>query len=49
MHKEDITCEVCDSEFSIEHYEEDRVSFCPFCGESFFKPEWDEDEEEDEE
>lgn len=53
MNKEDLVCEVCDSEFSVEHYEEDEVCFCPFCGESLFKDDdssWpDADEDEDEE
>lgn len=37
MNKEDLVCEVCDSEFSVEHYEDDEICFCPFCGESLFK------------
>ena len=55
MDKEDLVCEVCDSEFSVEHYEEDEVCFCPFCGESLFNDDdtdgnWpDEDEDLDEE
>ncbi len=54
MDKEDLVCEVCDSEFSVEHYEEDEVCFCPFCGESLFKDDddsaWpDADEDDDEE
>lgn len=52
MNKEDLVCEVCDSEFTVEHYEEDEVCFCPFCGESLFKAEWDadsDDEDADEE
>jgi uncharacterized CHY-type Zn-finger protein len=44
MNKEDLVCEVCDSEFSVEHYEDDEICFCPFCGESLFK---DDDEDDD--
>lgn len=43
MNKEDLVCEVCDSEFSVEHYEDDEICFCPFCGESLFKDEDDDD------
>lgn len=52
MNEEDLVCEVCDSEFTIKHYEDDEVLFCPFCGEGNFSkddvnPEdFDEDEEE---
>jgi uncharacterized CHY-type Zn-finger protein len=53
MEREDLVCEVCDSEFSVEHYEEDEVCFCPFCGESLFSEDdetWpDADEDQDEE
>ncbi len=42
MDREDFVCEVCDSEFSVEHYDEDEVCFCPFCGESLFKDDDDE-------
>lgn len=51
MNKEDLVCEVCDSEFSVEHYEDDEVCFCPFCGESLFKDdeditdEWDDEDD----
>ena len=51
MNKEDLVCEVCDSEFSIEHYEDGEIYFCPFCGESLFHDEedddWDEEPEEE--
>lgn len=51
MNKEDLVCEVCDSEFSVEHYADDEVCFCPFCGESLFKDDeedgdWSEEDEE---
>lgn len=36
MEEEDFVCEVCDSEFTVKHYEEDEVAFCPFCGETLF-------------
>ena len=36
MNEEDLVCEVCDSEFTVKHYEDDEVLFCPFCGESLF-------------
>lgn len=53
MIKADKTCSVCDSEFSVEHYHDDEVCFCPFCGESLFGEEDDdydwEDEDQDEE
>jgi uncharacterized CHY-type Zn-finger protein len=52
MTKEDLVCEVCDSEFSVEHYEDDEICFCPFCGESLFKDdddditeEWDDEDD----
>jgi hypothetical protein len=52
MNKEDLVCEVCDSEFSIEHYEDGEICFCPFCGESLFhddddEEEWDEELDEE--
>ena len=34
MQEEDCVCEVCDSEFTVKHFEEDQVAFCPFCGET---------------
>lgn len=46
MNKEDLVCEVCDSEFTVEHYEEDEVCFCPFCGESLFSSDWDSDSDD---
>ena len=49
MNKEDLVCEVCDSEFTVEHHEEDEVCFCPFCGESLFVADWDDEDEESEE
>jgi uncharacterized paraquat-inducible protein A len=53
MEEEDFVCEVCDSEFTVKHYEEDEVAFCPFCGETLFKDDDDVDsddwEDEDEE
>lgn len=48
MNREDLVCEVCDSEFSVEHYLEDEVNFCPFCGESLFVEEDDDIEFEEE-
>jgi DNA-directed RNA polymerase subunit RPC12/RpoP len=52
MQEEDYVCEICDSEFTIKHFEEDQAVFCPFCGETLSKdleeeidPEdWNEDE-----
>jgi DNA-binding response OmpR family regulator len=35
--------------FSVEHYQEDEVCFCPFCGESLFKDEWDADSDDESE
>lgn len=49
MNKEDLICEVCDSEFIIEHYN-DSVTFCPFCGESMeTSTDWDEEVLDDDE
>lgn len=54
MEEEDFVCEVCDSEFTVKHYEEDEVAFCPFCGETLFSDDDDDTdtndwEDEDEE
>jgi uncharacterized paraquat-inducible protein A len=53
MEEEDCVCEVCDSEFTVKHFQEDQVAFCPFCGESQFKDneddididDWEDDDE----
>lgn len=39
--EEEIVCEVCETEFTISHEEEDKLAYCPFCGNSL-------NEEEDE-
>jgi transcription initiation factor TFIIIB Brf1 subunit/transcription initiation factor TFIIB len=47
MEKE-ITCAVCETEFTIIHEEEDTPEYCPFCGNSLeedlvdLEEEWDE-------
>jgi uncharacterized paraquat-inducible protein A len=52
MEEEDFVCEVCDSEFTVKHYEEDEVAFCPFCGDTLFKEDdtdsidWEDEDEE---
>lgn len=33
MEKE-ITCSVCETEFTLIHEEEDHPEYCPFCGNS---------------
>ena len=48
MEEEDFVCEVCDSEFTVKHYEEDEVAFCPFCGETLFSDDEDDDDITDE-
>ena len=45
MEKEEFSCNVCDTEFSVEHYGDSVVSFCPFCGDDRL---FDEDEDLDE-
>jgi uncharacterized paraquat-inducible protein A len=37
VEEEDCVCAVCDSEFTVKHFEEDQITFCPFCGETLFK------------
>ena len=41
MEKE-ITCSVCETEFTLIHEEEDSPEYCPFCGNSL-----DENEDDD--
>ena len=50
MSKYDITCEECDANFDVYSDMNERVDYCPYCGEFIPVEEdgWDEEEEEDE-
>lgn len=43
MDREDYVCDMCDSEFTVEHSENNTAAFCPFCGEQLFDDEVEEE------
>lgn len=44
------TCEYCDTEYMVEHEDDDFIVFCPFCGEEYVEEndleieEWDDED-----